>query len=376
MGSHGLFTSAKDHLVLEQVADAIANHPGKVWLPIISLRREDAARLGYDKAEEWQALLSKYAMEMAAAMKIPWEDFRWYAAFHDTLHHPHVHMVCYSTDPSKGFLTKQGIAQIKSGLAKEIFRQDLTEIYQRQTQRRDTLNKDARSVMEQLIRQIQDSTTASNRIGQLMEHLADRLQHTSGKKQYGYLKAPLKAVVDAIVDELAKEPSVAAAYDLWYELREEVLRTYKDDLPERLPLSQQPEFKRIKNIVIEEAVRLGEWQRGFPPDGQQEDIPDSSEPMPERTGTGWNTAHRPSADQDNGHAKNSLAHMDDRGGPSPASAVARLFQQMAGIFRKQEQPPPLGSIRVNVDRKLLRKIKAKKIAQGHRADDHEPEIQL
>lgn len=376
MGSHGLFTGAKDHLVLEQVADAIANHPGKVWLPIISLRREDAARLGYDKAEEWQALLSKYAMEMAAAMKIPWDDFRWYAAFHDAPHHPHVHMVCYSADPAKGFLTKQGIAQIKSGLAKEIFRQELTEIYQRQTQRRDALNKDARSVMEQLIRQIQDSTTASNRIGQLMEHLADRLQHTSGKKQYGYLKAPLKAVVDAIVDELAKEPSVAAAYDLWYELREEVLRTYKDDLPERLPLSQQPEFKRIKNIVIEEAVRLGEWQRGFPPDGQQEDIPDSSEPMPERTGTGWNTAHRPSADQDNGHAKNSLAHMDDRGGPSPASAVARLFQQMAGIFRKQEQPPPLGSIRVNVDRKLLRKIKAKKIAQGHRADDHEPEIQL
>ena len=332
--------------------------------------------MGYDKAEEWQALLSKYAMEMAAAMKIPWKDFRWYAAFHDTHHHPHIHMVCYSTDPSKGFLTKQGIAQIKSGLAKEIFRQELTEIYQRQTQRRDTLNEDAHSVMEQLIRQIQDGAASNNRIEQLMEHLAKQLCRTSGKKQYGYLKSPLKAVVDAIVDELAKEPSVAAAYDLWYELREEVLRTYKDDLPERLPLSQQPEFKRIKNIVIEEAVRLGEWQRGFPPDGQQEDIPDSSEPMPERTGTGWNAAHRSSADQENGHAKNSLAHMDDRGGPSPASAVARLFQQMAGIFRKQEQPPPLGSIRVNVDRKLLRKIKAKKIAQGHRADDHEPEIQL
>lgn len=357
MGSHGLFTGAKDHLVLEQVADAIANHPGKVWLPIISLRREDAARLGYDKAEEWQALLSKYAMEMAAAMKIPWEDFRWYAAFHDAPHHPHVHMVCYSADPAKGFLTKQGIAQIKSGLAKEIFRQELTEIYQRQTQRRDALNEDARSVMEQLIRQIQDGAEANNRIEQLMEHLADRLQHTGGKKQYGYLKAPLKAVVDAIVDELAKEPSVAAAYDLWYELREEVLRTYKDDLPERLPLSQQKEFKRIKNIVIEEAALL--WDVPFPDQRQA----DASNSISGKT-----------AGQE--FSGNSLARMDDRGGPSPASAVARLFQQLAGIFRKQEQPPPLGSIRVNVDRKLLRKIKAKKIAQGHRADDHEPEIQL
>ncbi len=69
--------------------------------------------------------------------------------------------------------------------------------------------------------------------------------------------------MDEIVDELAKEPSVAAAYELWYLLREEVLRTYKDELPERLPLSQQKEFKRVKNLVIEEAVKLGEYSEVF-----------------------------------------------------------------------------------------------------------------
>ena len=267
VGSHGLFTGEEDQLVLAQVAEAVAAHPGNVWLPIISLRREDAARLGYDKAEEWKALLSKYAMEMAEAMKIPWEDFRWYAAFHDEAHHPHIHMVCYSADPSKGFLTTQGIAQIKSGLAKEIFRQELTELYQKQTQSRNTLNEDARSVLEQF-----------------MEHLAERLRHTGGRKQYGYLKAPLKAVVDEIVDELTKEPCIAAAYALWYELREDVLRTYKDDLPPRLPLSQQKEFKRIKNIVIEEAVTLGARQQVFHPDDQQDRVPvkDQEEaPLPE-----------------------------------------------------------------------------------------------
>lgn len=152
VGSHGLFTGEEDQLVLAQVAEAVAAHPGNVWLPIISLRREDAARLGYDKAEEWKALLSEYAMEMAEAMKIPWEDFRWYAAFHDEAHHPHIHMVCYSADPSKGFLTTQGIAQIKSGLAKEIFRQELTELYQQQTQSRDTLNEDARSMWLSVVR--------------------------------------------------------------------------------------------------------------------------------------------------------------------------------------------------------------------------------
>ena len=284
VGSHGLFTGEEDQLVLTQVAEAVAAHPGNVWLPIISLRREDAARLGYDKAEEWKALLTQYAMEMAAAMKIPWEDFRWYAAFHDAAHHPHVHMVCYSADPPKGFLTTQGITQIKSGLAKQIFRQELTELYQKQTQSRDALNEDARSVMEQLIEQMQSGTADGSRMEELMEHLAARLRHTGGRKQYGYLKAPLKAVVNEIVDELAKDPRVAAAYALWYELREDVLRTYKDDLPQRLPLSQQKEFKRIKNIVIEEAVKLGARQQIFHPDDQQDRVPveDQEEaPLPE-----------------------------------------------------------------------------------------------
>lgn len=271
IGSHGLFTGEEDSLVLAQIAEAVSTHPGNVWLPIISLRREDAARLGYDKADEWKALLSKYAMDMAEAMKIPWEDFRWYAAFHDEAHHPHVHMVCFSADPSKGFLTKQGIAQIKSGLAKEIFRQDLTELYQKQTQRRNELNTDARAALRGVIEDMQSGNIQNVHIEERLQYLADRLRFLSGKKQYGYLKAPLKAVVDEIVDELAKDPHVASAYDLWYELREDVLRTYKDDLPERLPLSEQKEFKRLKNLVIEEAVKLGQRQQVFHPDDIQDD---------------------------------------------------------------------------------------------------------
>ena len=274
IGSHGLFTGEEDSLVLAQIAEAVSTHPGNVWLPIISLRREDAARLGYDKAEEWKALLSKYAMEMARAMKIPWADFRWYAAFHDEGHHPHVHMVCYSVDQSKGFLTKQGITQIKSGLAKEIFRQELTELYQKQTQRRNELNVDAQTVLNEVINQMQSGTVQNKHIEELLQYLADRLRFLSGKKQYGYLKADLKAVVDEVVDELAKDPRVAAAYNLWYELREDVLRTYKDNLPERLPLSGQKEFKRIKNLVILEAVKLEQYQQVFHPDDLWDENPD------------------------------------------------------------------------------------------------------
>ena len=148
-GDHGLF-STRYAVSLIETMEEVAAHPGPVWTIILSLRREDASALGYDSAERWRTLLLQHQTKLAQAMKIPWDQFRWYAAFHDESHHPHIHMVCYSADGTSGYLTKQGITDIKSGLAKEIFQNDLTELYQQQTQRRDVLNRDAQEVMREL----------------------------------------------------------------------------------------------------------------------------------------------------------------------------------------------------------------------------------
>ena len=339
-GSHGLFTGSNEPLTLSKVQDEVAHHPGTVWLPVISLRREDAARLGFDNAERWKSFLSSYSVEMAKAMKIPLEQFRWYAAFHDESHHPHVHMVCYSADGKSGFLTAHGIERIKSGLAKEIFKNDLTEIYAKQTQRRDSLNQDSQKVLRQIIRQMQDGTLSNERIEQLMLELAKQLKNTSGKKQYGYLKPSVKSLVDEIVNELERDERVAAAYNLWYEMREEVLRTYKDDLPKRIPLSRQKEFKRIKNIVIQEAVRLGAQL-----------AQDHAAP----------TAPNTTAGQRNDEHSSALLF----------NSVTRLLYHMSRIF--QEQQPPTSPV-YHTDRKLLRKLREKKIAHGHKPDDHAPRL--
>lgn len=264
-GSHALFTDTDDPLVLSQIADAVAHHPGNIWLPIISLRREDAARLGYDDAAQWRELLTGFAPEMAEAMKIPVEQFRWYAGFHDEAHHPHLHMVCFSMDGKSGYLNADGIERVKAGLAKEIFRQELHELYGQQTIRRNALTQDARELLRQITEQMRNGTLENPKIEQLMVFLSDQLKTVKGKKQYGYLKAPLKSVVDEIVDELQKDARISQAYGLWYELRDEVLRTYRKDLPERLPLSRQKEFRQIHNLVIQEAVRLGESGTVFPP---------------------------------------------------------------------------------------------------------------
>ena len=255
--NHGLFTAGDEPLVLSQVADEVAGHTGNVWTPIISLRREDAAQMGYDNALAWKALLSEKAVEIAENLKIHPDHLKWYAAFHNESHHPHIHMVCYSTDRGEGYLTKQGIKKMKSSLANEIFRQELIPLYGEKTQRRDDLKKQAVESMREMIRQMKGGVLQSDRMEQLLTLLAERLQNTSGKKQYGYLKADLKNIVDEIVDELAQDSRVSESYRLWWETRGRIESIYTETPSEPPPLSRCDDLKPIRNMVIQEALLIG-----------------------------------------------------------------------------------------------------------------------
>lgn len=292
--SHGLFTAGDAPLVLSQVADEVAAHTGNVWTPIISLHREDATRLGYDNARAWKSLLSAKAMELAENLKIHPDHLKWYAAFHNESHHPHIHMICYSTDPREGYLTKQGIRKMKSSLSNEIFRQELLPLYGEKAQRRDELKQQAAEAMAELIRQMKGGVLVSERMEQLLAHLAERLQTVSGKKQYGYLKADLKNVVDEIVDELAKDSHIAEAYHLWWEVRVRIEAIYTETPSEATPLSRCEDFKPIRNMVIQEALNLGSGTMTFEepvsvdtvqPDADRDDDTPSMEAEPENTPT-------------------------------------------------------------------------------------------
>lgn len=292
LGTHGLFTDAGAPVVLSHTAEEIANHTGNVWTNIVSLRREDAARLGYDNAKAWMDLIRGQRNTLAAQMKIQPENFRWYAAFHNEGHHPHIHLIAYSADPREAYVTKKAIENMRSALAREIFKQDLLQIYSEQTVRRDALAQQSREVLREIIGSMSGGVCENKTIEDLLTHLVERLRHTSGRKQYGYLKAPLKSVVDQIVDELAKDGRVALAYEKWYELRNEVLRTYADKLPPPLPLSKQQEFKAIKNMVIAEAVNIGGHRFTFEGD-------ENAEPLfNEETGAEEAAPDQPTAEQE------------------------------------------------------------------------------
>ena len=254
---HGLFSSQP--VDLDAVMKEAEQHDGPVWTLIYSLKREDAARLGYDNAASWQTLLKAHQVELATAMKIPPEQFRWYAAYHDEGEHPHIHMTVWADDPKQGFLTKEGIKAMRSVLTNSIFQDELYSLYQQKDISYKELTTQARAALRELVSEMENTICDSPVIEMQMVQLANSLKDVTGKKVYGYLKKPLKAQVDTIVDELAKVPQVAECFEVWNALRDELESYYKDTPRQHLPLSQQKKFKTIKNVVIQEAenLRLG-----------------------------------------------------------------------------------------------------------------------
>ena len=255
LGSHGLFGN-EDAVDLDAAMAEVAAYQGNIWTHIISLKREDASRLGYDNARAWCTLLRANRYEIAAAMNIPPNHFRWYAAFHDEGEHPHVHMMAWSTQPGEAYLTKEGIRRVKSTLTNQIFRQEMLHTYEQKSQSRDELVWEARRAIRRMPQEMVQSICSVPEIEQKMEQLAGQLETVKGKKSYGYLPKLVKKTVDEVVDGLEELPVVQQCYEQWLVLQNQVDSYYHDSPRVRKKLSQEKEFRQIKNAVIQEAERL------------------------------------------------------------------------------------------------------------------------
>ena len=225
---------------------------------IVSLRREDAERLGYNNARAWQLLLRSHTQELADALRIPLEDLKWYGAFHNESHHPHIHVIAYTDDPKVGYLSKNGVEQMRSALGNHIFRDDLQHVFREQTEKRNELKKDWHALLEKILADMAENPNTHPEIEAKLAELSLRLSRTKGKKVYGYLKRDIKDLIDEIVDLLAEDENISKLYDLWYEKKYEALRTYTSEMPPKIPLSQNKEFKTIKNDIIREAIRMNQ----------------------------------------------------------------------------------------------------------------------
>ena len=262
LGEHGLFGDS-DGIDLDAAMNELENYAGNVWTHIISLKRKDAARLGFDNAAAWRDLLRAHRNDIAAAMKIPSNDFRWYAAFHDEGEHPHVHMMAWSAKPGQAYLSRDGIRQIKSTLTNHIFQNEMLHLYEQKSVSRDELVRDARKAMLEMVRSMKEGICNHPDAERLMLELALQLETVKGKKSYGYLPKPQKKLVDRIVDEMERLPSVRKCYEQWQILQGKVDAYYHDKELKRVPLSQQKEFRSIKNAVIKEAENIRQCKLFF-----------------------------------------------------------------------------------------------------------------
>lgn len=349
-GGHGLFSEA-DTTDLKAAKADLEAHNGKVWTFIFSLRREDAERLGYNKAAAWQNLLKQESATIAEAMRIQTDGLRWYAAYHDEGHHPHVHMMVWSTEPKKGYLTREGIATMRSRMTNAIFHEEMTELYIKKDAAYKESIQTAKESLLLYIRMLEGSESADPVIEQKLWELSHALEQVDGKHVYAYLPKEVKTQVDEIMERLAQLPEVAACYDQWWRLKDEIASYYGRNTPPHQPLVQQKEFRAIKNMIIQQAETFRQpvsEQDPVETEPNEQQVPPSNE--------------SPAAmAQPQAVASQSAIEV---------GVVSQLLHHMSRMFRSNMPviPPVL-----RIDSKRRRRLQEKRMAMGHKRDDHEDE---
>ena len=413
-GEHGLWDAHGKVKNLAQAVREVAEHTGNVWTPVIALRREDAERLGYDSAESWRALVNASVCDIAAAYKIQPDNLRWYAAFHQKPNQVHIHMILFSADPKEGYLTKEGIREMKSVFARRIYHADRMHIYQQKDIARQELQAQTRKAMVECIAQLEHGSMDNPRLEQLTEELAERLLTVKGRKVYGYLPPRVKAIVDAIVEELAKDERVSAAYKTWQTLYEQVCLDYDQRPPKRLPLSRQKEFRSVRNMVIQETLQwIAERQRCA--DARKFSVMPTESISPENSaaatkakvestapavpaqpkaaraasattedpGSADAAASKdtappvgemtPTRSQSSGQAGQTAPAGADYHAPTVGETVVRMLHHMSKIFEDNSKADQIHR-GLQIDRKRRQELRRKRLAMGHKPDDHEEQI--
>ena len=361
-GAHGLFGRQENTNLTAAMHDLTA-HDGNVWTIIYSLHREDAERLEYNNAAAWRKLLVRQQSKFAEAFHVPASALHWYAAYHDADTHPHIHMMIWTDQET--VLKRDAVVKLRSAMTNSIFQAELENLYIRKDIAYKDVTEAAREVMHDLVERMESVSEPPASIQEKLLELALELRTVSGKKQYAYLKKPLKDKVDEIMDELEKLPEVAAYYSVWNGLRDTLEGYYKSKPRQHNPLSQQKEFRAIKNAIIQEAERLRQQIDQARTASEQETSQEEEAPSEE---TSPDASTNPTLANEN--TSSTASHSVGLPSECLLNSTIRLFHQMGQIFRDNAAPPsnPMG---IRIDSKRRKKLIQKRLAMGHKQDDHE-----
>ena len=254
LGSHGLFTQFDMPIDLDTVAERVANHDGVIWTEVVSLRREDAERLHFNNAEAWKNLVRRNMNEIAKAHRIKVEDLEWYCAFHNTSHHPHIHLIIFSKG-QEGFLSEKGIKELRRAFGQDIFRNEQYKLATIETDYRNQLKEQLADLLQQL--QTRQSVPNADYYLFLLRKIREEVAEQKGKKLYGYLPRKVKKLVDFALHEIAKDGDLSKIYSKWNEVNREKLSLYYDTKGKPdVPIEKNPELQSLKNLLIRTALSM------------------------------------------------------------------------------------------------------------------------
>ena len=356
-GKHALFSQEDKEIELNKVAKEIAEHKGNVWTHVVSLRREDAEKMGYTDLNSWRELILRNIPVIAKQSKIDMKNLKWYAAFHDKKTNPHVHIVVYSTNVREGFLTKTGIEKIRSAFANDIYHDELYSLYGQQNTLRNKLNKESEELMSSLSVLSKDDFEMSSEMIQLVSKLSAQLNEHRGKKYYAFLKPQVKQTVDEIFLRLADNEKIKKMYELWCELEQKKHDTYSSAKITFPPLTDNVQFKSVKNMIIQTVLDMNLPEaKGAAEQEQTDDEGTDYSPID------VTISDNPSDDK----AKQSEQQAKEQ--EALTFAVMSLFVNLCSMIRNdyaQEQH----KMKPKVDKKLMRVIRKKEISLGYKYDD-------
>ena len=333
---HALWNGSDQIIDLAKVSKEASEHKGNIWTFVVSLKREDAERLGFNNANAWRELVREKSAEIADAMRIPLKSFVWYGAFHNEGHHPHIHLMCYSKNPKEGYLSKGSFMNLRSSFAAEIFRDELYHIYEQKDEVRDELKKYFDRKLKQAMAM---EDTDHPKAEALLWELSQKLKTAKHKKVYGRLEKENKILVDEIVKEISKDKKISQAYESWLGLKDDILSTYQNQERARRTLADEPEFRNIKNMVLKSALILLEMNEAIAaePEERNHEKVNPQESWEERT----KKFHQIQAQKQFLLLMKHISHMIEE-----------------DYDRKKQQ--------IHVDKKLMRKIMEKKEAHGQK----------
>ncbi len=253
LGEHGLF-GQEDYVDLKKASKEIYNHKGIVWTEVVSLRQEDAERLGYDTPEAWRNLVRSKQFEIAYYHKIPADKLKWYGAFHKAEGHYHMHLIVFNKNPSGEFISKKNYNQYKDMFTKTIFKDELKQIYDERQSLRDKIIDEIKKTVDGFEINIGEPIAE---FAEKLNELKFSLDGYKGKKNYQFLSKDQKEKVDAVVKVVCQDDNLQELYRQWCLVELTRLRYYYKE-PEKCfgPLEINKNFqRRIENAVLKSAFK-------------------------------------------------------------------------------------------------------------------------